>query len=688
MRGIGGFFDLTGIREPPADRIKAMRHFLTLANRPGGSCGCGVKAGAGGALVWAGLEQSGTMPDQSMESHGPDPSPAESVCFAAESGSFAMAGGVAVIVRGKIYNRGELLERLSRSGSPPSTPCDAEILARSWISGGPGALSDIEGEFAAAVWDRPAGRFALVADLFRTKPLFWTVCGGWLIFASDARAILGGPADRGHIEWPAVRSFLRWGCIPGGAPPLRGVRPLRPGIAAIFERGRLEPEEFEAFTIPDQEELPDGGTNPRSSETGSDTRPNSPAGVDQDRKRSKLSGAGPRRYLSDGRPPGGDPQVSPEDLRARLEVAVAERLQGDRLPGIWLSGGVDSGLLAVLAGRLAGIKIEAFTLGVSGPGYDERPMARLSARAAGIRIGEFEFRIRSLEDLLPAFEAFDVPLADTSVHTTFALARATSGSCRAALSGEGGDELFGGYHEYRLERLAGLLPDWALRAAGTAAGVAARAMRSGDDRFSTGGILRRFASGAFDRDSPHAWRWRAVFSERDISCVFIQGAFGNDRNAPLFEKGADPRETDMRTILPDALLPKADRTGTACGVEIRLPYLAPEVVDLAQRAGFAPGKRLLKAACKGLLPSEVISGRKRGFSAPLRAWLRGAGAGAEVFEYLSGRNSALGDILNRATLEGWMAEHRCRRRDRSREIHALLALESWLRRICAPRGAV
>ncbi|MCX7806254.1 MAG: asparagine synthetase B, partial [Planctomycetota bacterium] len=597
MFSIGGLFDLTGIRMPPADRLDAMCAVLIRACGPGGGSACGREAGPGGAVLQA----------------GPAAMDADTC-----RRSLAVAGGIAVVLGGRIYNRERLAGRLSLDGAHLRAQSDAGLVLRLWEAGGLKALSAIEGEFAAAVWDSPAGQLVLIADAFRSRPLFWTERDGWLIFASEVLAVLDGLAAPGDVEWPAVRAFLRWGCVPGGAPPLRNIRTLRQGTALLFERGRREPAEAGVFPLPLGADTGrhDAGDSGAGADGGMDAK--GYAGGAEPGWRDRTDAAGRSRSRRGG-------PVLPDELRACLETAVAVRLQGDRPPGIWLSGGVDSGLLAVLAGRLAGAGLDAFTLGVVGPGYDERPLARLSARAAGVRLHEFEFRIASLGDLLTAFEAFDVPLADTSIHTTFALARATSASQGTVLSGEGSDELFGGYHEYRLERLADLLPRWALRAAGTVARAAALTLRSGDDRFSAGDVLRRFASGAADTDSPRAWRWRAVLDEADIARVFLPGGLGNG-GGPLFRREGDPDETDLHTILPDMLLPKADRAGKACGVEVRLPYLAPEVVALARRAGFSTGKRLLKAACEGLLPPEVVRGRKRGFSAPVRAWLRGSEA--------------------------------------------------------------
>lgn len=608
MCGLGGCFDLESERLPAPATAAA----ITAAIAPRGPDGQGIRIAPGGALVHTRLAIVG-----------------------GESGAQPLAAGggdVLAVVNGEIYNHAALRESLAAAGARFAGGCDCEVVPHAWALGGLDGLAGLDGEFALAVWDRRAGRLALVCDRFRTKPLFWTVRDGWLFFASDVRALLaaGGSGGRPELDGAALRSYLAWGCVPGGAPPLKGIRTLAPGQAAVFARGRAEPELRRLFPL------------------------DAPAS---------------------GREAAAPPPATPEALRQRLLAAVKARLQGDRLPGVWLSGGLDSGLLAVLAQRAAGREVEAFTLGVDGPGYDERRLARLSAAAAGVRHHEAVLSLRSLAGLLPAFEASDVPLADTAVHTAHALARLTSAVSRAALSGEGADELFGGYHEYRALRLAGLVPRPLLHAAA----FAARWLPGGDGRFAPRGTLSRFCAGALDRSAPGAWPWRRCMSGADIEAVFVPGALGPRTEAPSPAAGADPGATDLATLLPDMLLVKADRMGLANRVEVRLPYLDGGVAALARAAGFAPGKRLLRAAARGLVPDEVLAGRKRGFSAPVRAWLRSDSARTEVHEFLLSGGSKLHDRLRPETVSRWLVEHSVRRTDRSREIHALLALEGWMR---------
>ena len=624
MCGIGGLFDTRGCREPPAERLAAMGR--ALKRREGE--GIGVFSAAWGAIICARPADADDVP---------------------ESRPFEAGDGIVAAVRGSIY--GHVNDMPAEMGGRSASDRGVEIVSRAWSAGGVEGLSDLEGEFALAVWDRAAGRLCLAVDAFRSKTLFWTEREGWIEFASDARALLPQPVGDEDIEWASVCAYLRWGCVPGGAPPLRGIRTLRPGGAAIFERGRTTPAEIRLFRFDEHKASREG-------------------------RASVLNGC-----------EGGNGAIGPEDILDALRAAVAARLQGDRLPGIWLSGGVDSGLVAVLARRAAGEALDAFTLGVEGPGYDERPLARLSARAAGVRLHESSMKLRSLEDLLPAFSVCDVPLADTSIHTTMALARMTSPLSKSILSGEGGDELFGGYYEYRLERLERLLRRPLFGAVALMAGAAGRILPSGDPRLSAGDIMRRFAAGAFDVGAPHAWRWRRCMGDADISAVFLPGALGNgdgvlpSAGIPEFQRLGDPRDTYLSSILPDMLLPKADRAGFFPGVEARFPYLDPRVVAVARIAPLTAGKRPLREACRGLLPPEVVAGRKRGFSAPVRAWLRAEGAAAEVREYLAGPESRLAPRLRSETLDRWLAEHRSRRADRSREVHALLALENWLRRV-------
>ncbi len=536
-------------------------------------------------------------------------------------------GNILGIVNGEIYGHETLRFNLQQNGISFSSECDCEVVVHQYALNGIEGLKALRGEFAFAIIDLRSRRLILGCDPFRTKPLYWSMKNGLLQFSSDSRALISRACDRleACLDRRALKAYLAYGVVPGGRSLFKDIHTLAPGQILSFG--------------------PDSTTPANHSSSVEFFRPSAIHSVETDQ----------------------------QTLRTTLEHSISTRLQGDALPGLWLSGGIDSGLLGALAARLAGQPLDAFTLGVDGPGYDERVQARATAKHAGLRLHETTFGIQHLEDLFPGFEACDTPLSDTAIHTTAALARFTK--TKAILSGEGADELFGGYHEYQADRMAAWIPNGLLHSTQWLS----QYLPSGNKRRAMGDALRRFSEGGLDPQAPHAWRWRRCISDSDLDALFVPDV--------LPEKGyryevakQDPGATDLHTYLPDVLLPKADRAGLASGVEVRVPYLDLNVVEFARSLPFTHGKKMLRQVASNFLPGEVLAAPKRGFSAPVRTWLRSPAACDEAANYLLGNGAQTECLIHHEVLKGWLTEHETCRRDRHREIHALLCLEHWMRR--------
>jgi asparagine synthase (glutamine-hydrolysing) len=369
------------------------------------------------------------------------------------------------------------------------------------------------------------------------------------------------------------------------------------------------------------------------------------------------------------------------ELRERLRGSVRAHLRGDAEVGVLLSGGVDSGALCALAAEATGPGLPTFTVGFAGAGsFDERAAARRVAQRYATDHHEVVVTARDAVACLPAVaEAFDEPRADATALPYWLAAGAVAPRVRAVLSGEGGDELLGGYQTYAADRLG---PAAARAAAALTPAVAL--LPSSSRRLPLGFRVRRLALGAgLDPVARHAAFKLLLDEDRRRALGVATGAdvLAVHRARWAETEGAEPvarlQDVDLATFCGDDLLGQADRAGMAHGVEVRVPFLDREVADLALalpvdlRVRGLQTKRLLRQAVAPLLPADVVRGPKKGFVAPAAAWLRGP---LEGFA-----RDVLGSaaVYDRRVALGLLDRHVARREDLSRPLWGLLALALW-----------
>ncbi|HEY2937253.1 MAG TPA: asparagine synthase (glutamine-hydrolyzing), partial [Gaiellaceae bacterium] len=308
-------------------------------------------------------------------------------------------GTVTVVQNGEIYNYEELRRELERAGHRFRTHGDTEVLVHGYEEWGERFPERLRGMFAIAVWDGRARRLVLARDPYGIKPLYVREAGGELRFASELRAL-----PRGEIDLDALEAFLAFNSIPAPLTIFRGTRKLPAGQVLVWEDGRSRTERY--------------------------ARP-APLPERQDEEAELV-----------------------EELRARLRDSVRAHLVSDVPVGVLLSGGVDSCLLAALAAQETSEPLRTFSIGFEEQSFDELGDARLVARRYGTRHEELVLRPDAAL-LLPALaEAFDEPFADSSALPTYLVSALASRHVKVALSGEGGDELFGGYYTYAADLLA------------------------------------------------------------------------------------------------------------------------------------------------------------------------------------------------------------------------------------------
>ncbi len=542
-------------------------------------------------------------------------------------------GTLHVVQNGEIYNYRELRRELERAGHRFRTHGDTEVLLHLYEQHGDRFAELLRGMFAVAIWDAARRRLVLARDRFGIKPLYYREGSGELAFASELRAL-----PRGEIDLDALEAFLAFNSIPAPLTIFREVRKLPAGHLLLWEDGRVRIERFAR-----------------------------PAPVSAEELRNE------------------DEAELVEELRSRLRDSVRAHLVSDVPVGVLLSGGVDSSLLAALAAGESSEPLRTFSIGFEERSFDELADARLVAARYGTQHRELVLRPDAAL-LLPALaEAFDEPFADSSALPTYLVSQLAAGDVKVALSGEGGDELFGGYYTYAADLLAARIGGLARLARPLVERLPTSAGRASFDY-----RAKRFVRAAHLPPLERHHGWKEIFSA-DARAELTGAASAFDpvdllRARYAETAGADElarlQDVDLGVYLVDDLLVKTDRASMAHSLEARIPYLDTVVTNLAlalptrHKVRGLSKKVLLRKAAEPLLPREIVHGKKRGFSIPAAAWLRGE---LEPFA----RETLSADALRRQgffrpdVVERLLDDHVAGREDRSRQLWGLLAFTLW-----------
>jgi asparagine synthase (glutamine-hydrolysing) len=377
------------------------------------------------------------------------------------------------------------------------------------------------------------------------------------------------------------------------------------------------------------------------------------------------------------------------ELLETLRDSVRAHLVADVPVGVLLSGGVDSAGLTALAAAEGGEAVKTFSIGFEESSFDELERARLVAERYGTDHHELVLRPDAVELLPKLVEAFDEPFGDSSAVPTYLVSELAAGEVKVALSGEGGDELFGGYYTY----VADLLAPRVGRLAALAAPLVER-LPSSDGKVSFDYKAKRFARAAKLSPLERHHGWKEIFPTSLQASLL--GDAGTDwdpvdvyRERYAETVGAEPlarfQDLDLGIYLVDDLLVKTDRSSMAHSLELRVPFLDQKVADFAlalatplKVRGFAK-KRLLRRALAPLLPKEILRGPKQGFSIPLAAWLRGP---LEPFarEVLSTETLARQGCFDPAIVSPLLDRHCAGREDLSRQLWGLMSFTLWFDR--------
>ena len=537
-------------------------------------------------------------------------------------------GSVQVSFNGEIYNFQDLRADLAASGHRFRSHTDTEILPHLFEELDPERVRLLDGMFAFAVWHRASRRLLLARDPFGKKPLYYAQGPGWFAFASELQALAQVPGFDATIDRDALAYYLLLQYIPAPFSIYRSARKLLPGSTLAVDAG------------------------------GSAIR------VEGPHRYFRFAPAEPRGA---GMPPLAEREAA---LRLRVREAVEKRLMSDVPLGAFLSGGVDSALVAAMVTRELGRPLSTFSIGFGGTDESEHEYAREVARHLGTDHHEQILNPDALGLVHEIAGRLDEPNGDSSCLPTYLLCRYAREHVTVALSGDGGDELFGGYGRYRdtiveqgnpLKRLI-------------------RGLR--------GGRLPTPADGYL---SP---RW-LIFQPGEVSDLVgglpdpVAGSLAqwrtdlNDTGQPLMHR---MRALDAETYMPGAVLPKVDRMSMQVSLEVRCPLLDRGVAELAQGLPLdacwrppAETKRILKQLASRYLPAEWMHRRKMGFGLPSNAWSREATLDL-ARDLLLSPSAELGCLLDPAALRILIDRQGEPGQFSVYRIWPLLILELWLRR--------
>ena len=554
-------------------------------------------------------------------------------------------GTVWVVFNGEIYNHVELRVELEKAGHQFKTDhCDTEVIIHAYEEYGKECPAHFRGMFAFAIVDLNKKEVFLARDRLGQKPLYWAHVGsGNVAFASSSACLRGLPGFASFLDRGELRNFLRQGYP-------------RNSITCSLS------EVWPGYSV-------------------------TPSVKDDDGDESPMRGYHSTSIQRDAWDVRQDARPS---VRKCLVEATELRLRADVEVGCFLSGGTDSAIVASIVRRELNRPLRTFTIGTPDPAYDEREPARRVAAELGTNHTEFEVQPDHLLDCLDdLIETVAEPFADSSIIPTFWVSKLTRTHVKVALSGDGGDEAFGGYSRYRAVRLANRLrwtrPFWQLT------WPIWRMIRGAGHR-SFGTRIRRFADGMRQgvAEANRYWTW-SLFQDEDIARL-LRGAARSKSDLtfqPLEDFARDPVDaairTDYQTYLPGDILTKVDRASMRVALEVRSPFLDHKLVELALslpskwKLHGRTGKWILREAFKDIVPPSVWDQPKRGFSLPLDRWFRG-----ELLGLLRESVSFLpADLFDHGFIDKLIDDHAAGRVEHSQRLWAMLWLGRWWKRFVA-----
>jgi asparagine synthase (glutamine-hydrolysing) len=550
-------------------------------------------------------------------------------------------GTIWAIQNGELYNHAAVREDLSREGHRFTSSCDTEVIPHLYEQHGVSFPERLRGMFGLAVWDGPRHRGVVARDRLGIKPVYWARVGDLVVFGSELKSLLASGLIDGEIDVDAIDAYLSFGFIPGPRSPLAGVEKLPPGHRLVIAGGSVRVERW--WSYPEPAPGPSG------------------LGVD----------------------------FYGERLLEELDESVRLRLMSDVPLGAMLSGGIDSSLVVALMARHMTEPVKTFSIGFAEAGKtNELPDARLVAEVFGTNHHELELSLtEQAVDLSDLVWHLDEPLADLSALGFLALSELAARHVTVALSGQGADELVGGYLKHRAAALCNI---WDRAPAPFRAGAAriaplaqGRLRRAARTLTAPDPAARLFAMSSKLDGSLRSELVRGPLAEpgRTVGLDAVRALLGGVRASPL----ATTLYLDGQLALVEDMLHYFDRASMAHSLEVRVPFLDHHVVEFAAtipdrfKVRHLTTKYVLKRVARGIIPDRIINKPKLGFfREEVGDWFRSQMDGA-LADYVLAPNPRYAEFLDRAGVERLVRRHADGSDTRNQHLLlAILMLEIWL----------
>ena len=558
-------------------------------------------------------------------------------------------GSIQVVFNGEIYNYRELMRELEQKGHRFRTSSDTEVLVHLYEEMGDELVNRLRGMFALALWDGRRRRLLLARDRVGLKPLYYYRDRDKLLFASEIKSLLVWPGVERSIDAEALEDYLAFGVVPGERSIFRGIRKLLPGhVLSVSQDGLVgEPRRYWQLRFAPDESL-----------TVAD-------------------------WL--------------EAVRSKFVETVKAHQIADVPVGAFLSGGLDSSAVTAAAVESGGGRIQTFSIGFEDERFSELPYARQVVRQFGTEHVEEIVTPEAAESLDDLVTYFDEPFADPSAIPTMCVARLTREHVKVVLSGDGGDEAFGGYARYAHDLKEAAVRAWlpsALRRG--LLGPLAHVWPKADWLPRSLRLKTALTNLSLDESLAYAntltvcrlpLRRRLLHPDvrsqlnGNFPSNHVTAAFGNGGSDPLRGMIA----ADVHMLLPDDFLTKVDRASMAVGLEVRPPLVDHEFLELTARIPSSfkirngQTKWLFKQLCTGWLPDDVVHRPKQGFDIPVDDWLRGPLR--ETFEAsVLSKSAKIAQLIDQQAVRQLYDLHLGRRSRSGNILWSLLVLGAWANR--------
>jgi len=555
------------------------------------------------------------------------------------------SGSVWIIYNGEVFNHTELRPALEKAGYQYDSRSDTETILHAYESYGPDCIKQFRGMFAFAVWNKDSRTLFCARDRLGIKPFYYYWDGRFFAFASEIKALLEYPGISPDFEDSLLGEYLAFGYTSGDRTLFRGIRKLMPGHHLQLQMGGDHPR----LSIEKYWDVPERG----ASEPGSDAN-----------------------WIA--------------ETRRRLEETVRMRLMSDVPLGMFLSGGVDSSAIAAIMKRITSSPVKTFAVGYEERAFSELGYAAEVARSIGTEHREVVVTRDQYFGALPQLIWHeDEPIAWPSSVPLYFVARAAASEVKVVLTGEGSDELFGGYERYRWNQLnlrgaavLGWLPSGLRRGLRSAVST---------NRLISASLRRKLRHTCIGRDGSiealYLDNFYSAFSAAEQESLGIASAdvyrqYLNCWNARPHGSSLERMlYADQKTYLVELLM-KQDQMSMAASIESRVPFLDHTLVEFAARMPDrlkirgGTQKYVLKKAVEGLLPPEIIYRKKMGFPTPLHNWFQDSRA-ESVFSALRSRDGFVSEYLDLHAIEDLLDRHRSGFEDATDRIWRLLNLQIW-----------